>query len=263
MSGLQSDSRHSSVRACRALRAFHAEKRRRILGTAPCIWIKAHIRTTLTHGRHALPAAGGTQGQGFKLFVAYVENAMRLLGVSEINISVKTGNRRKDSSGFWVIACGDVNQIRSRKCVARNRRTRSAIGQAAMSNAELAREWPGSRAINWPGRKIAPQSRIPDGKIIDRNCIGRRQCRPAESQWQFIAIFSPRWKRAWSGTPANSTLRTQERVAGEAEAMSRRLSWRAESNQRALGRLGVTRIGQIPGIDPGYQSGLARDTAGA
>ncbi|PTR10841.1 hypothetical protein C8R32_101371 [Nitrosospira sp. Nsp5] len=153
-------------------------------------------------------------------------------------------------------------------CSAKPPKPDPLIGQAAMSNAELAREMAGVARdqLAWEKNRAARQDPLME-KIVDQQiALGDANAGRAESQWQIYRdLFAPLEARMVGDASEFDSPGRQERMAGEAAAdVSRGYQGALESNQRALERLGVNpNSGRFQALTQDINLGLARDTAGA
>lgn len=153
-------------------------------------------------------------------------------------------------------------------CSAKPPKPDPLIGQAAMSNAELAREMAGVARdqLAWEKNRAAKQDPLME-KIIDQQIAsGDANAGRAESQWQIYRdLFAPLEARMVGDASEFDSPERKERMAGEAAAdVSRGYQGALESNQRALRRLGVNpNSGRFQALTQDINLGLARDTAGA
>lgn len=142
------------------------------------------------------------------------------------------------------------------------------IGQAAMSNAGLAREMAGIARdqLAWEKDRAARQDPLIE-KIVDQQIVlGDANAGRAESQWRIYRdLFAPLEARMVGDASEFDSSERKERMAGEAAAdVSRGYQGALESNQRALGRLGVNPdSGRFQALTRDISLGLAKDTAGA
>lgn len=153
-------------------------------------------------------------------------------------------------------------------CSAKPPKPDPLIGQAAMSNAELAREMAGVARdqLAWEKNRAAKQDPLIE-KIVDQQiALGDANANRAESQWRiYHDLFAPLEARMVGDANEFDAPERKERMAGEAAAdVSRGYHGALESNQRALGRLGVNpNSGRFQALTQDINLGLARDTAGA
>ena len=137
-----------------------------------------------------------------------------------------------------------------------------------MSNAALAREMAvvARDQLAWEKNRAARQDPLME-KIVDQQvALGDANAGRAESQWQIYRdLFAPMEARMVGDASEFYSSGRMERMAGEAAAdVSRGYQGALESNQRALGRLGVNpNSGRFQSLTQDINLGLARDTAGA
>ena len=142
------------------------------------------------------------------------------------------------------------------------------IGQAAMSNAELAREMAGIAhdQLAWEKDRAARQDPLLE-KIVNQQIeSGDANADRAESQWQtYRDLFAPVEARMVQDANEFDSPERKERMAGEAAAdVVRGYQGALESNQRAMERLGVNpNSGKFQALAQDINLGLAKDTAGA
>ncbi len=142
------------------------------------------------------------------------------------------------------------------------------IGQAAMSNAELAREMAGVARdqLAWEKDRAARQDPLLE-KIVNQQIeSGDANANRAESQWQIYRdLFAPVEARMVKEASEFDSPERKERMAGEAAVdVVRGYQGALESNQRAMERLGVNpNSARFQALTQDINLGLAKDTAGA
>lgn len=142
------------------------------------------------------------------------------------------------------------------------------IGQADMSNAELAREMAGIARdqLAWEKDRAATQDPLIE-KIVDQQIgLGDANADRAESQWRIYRdLFAPLEARMVRDASEFDSPERKEKLAGEAAAdVSRGYQGALESNQRSMGQLGINPdSGRFQALTQDINLGLAKDTAGA
>src|SRR6185437_10616349 len=142
------------------------------------------------------------------------------------------------------------------------------IGQAAMSNAELAKEMAGVARdqLAWEKDRAARQDPLLE-KIVNQQIESAdANADRAGSQWQtYRDLFAPVEARMVQDANEFDSPERKERMAGEAAAdVVRGYQGALESNQRAMERLGVNpNSGKFQALAQDINLGLAKDTAGA
>jgi hypothetical protein len=120
--------------------------------------------------------------------------------------------------------------------------------------------------LAWEKDRAAKQDPLVE-KIVDQQiALGDANAGRAESQWQIYRdLFAPLEARMVRDASEFDSLERKERMAGEAAAdVTRGYRGALESNQRALGRLGVNPdSGRFQALMQDINLGLAKDTAGA
>lgn len=142
------------------------------------------------------------------------------------------------------------------------------IGQAAISNAELAREMAGVARdqLAWEKDRAAKQGPLLEKIVKQQIDSGDANASRAESQWQIYRdLFAPVEERMVRDANEFDSPERKERMAGEAAAdVMRGYQGALESNQRAMERLGINpNSGRFQALNQDINLGLAKDTAGA
>lgn len=153
-------------------------------------------------------------------------------------------------------------------CSSKPPRPDPLIGQAALSNAELAREMAGiaREQLAWEKDRAARQDPLMERIVDQQIAAGDANAERAESQWEiYRSLFAPLEERMVADAAGYDTPERRERVAGEAAAdVSRAYQGALESGERALARLGVSPdSGRFQALRHETDLGLARDAAGA
>ncbi|PTR10839.1 hypothetical protein C8R32_101369 [Nitrosospira sp. Nsp5] len=179
---------------------FTLRSEMRLLGNCALYLDKsAHTQTLIAteDTLYLLPEA--RKGRVANCFVAYVENAMRLLGVSEINISVKTVNKAERFFrllGYRHVENGLTKILEVEKCSAKLPEPGPLTGQAAMRNAALVREMAGVARDQRASEKnraplVARWSRMP----ADSTPPNARKEGPEKRRRMSRVVLMARWSR--------------------------------------------------------------------
>ncbi|MDN5882943.1 MAG: hypothetical protein L0H37_11300, partial [Nitrosospira sp.] len=142
------------------------------------------------------------------------------------------------------------------------------IGQAAMSNAELAKEMAGVARdqLAWEKDRAARQDPLIE-KIVDQQiALGDANAEHAESQWQIYRdLFAPVEERMVKDANEFDSNELKGRMAAEAGAdVARGYQGALESSRRAMERMGVNpNSGRFQALTQALNLGLAKDSAGA
>jgi hypothetical protein len=142
------------------------------------------------------------------------------------------------------------------------------IGQAALSNAELARDMAVTAhdQLAWEKDRAEKQDPLLE-KIVNQQIeSGEANAKRAESQWEvYRDLFAPVEARMVEDANQFDSPERKERMAGEAAAdITRGYQGALESSQRAMERMGVNpNSGRFRALIQDINLGLARDTAGA
>lgn len=142
------------------------------------------------------------------------------------------------------------------------------IGQAAMSNAELAKEMAGvaREQLAWEKDRAERQDPLIQ-KIVDQQIeSGDANAERAESQWQIYRdLFAPVEERMVQDANEFDSDERKDRMAAEAGAdVARSYDGALDSNQRAMVRMGVNpNSGRFAALTNETNLAKAKDTAGA
>lgn len=142
------------------------------------------------------------------------------------------------------------------------------IGQAAMSNAELAREMAqvGREQLAWEKDRAAKQDPLVEKIVNQQIASGDANAARAESQWQvYRDLFAPIEERMVKDASEFDSRERKDRLASEAGAdIARGYQGALASNQRQMERMGVNpNSGRFQALATETSLGLAKDTAGA
>ena len=142
------------------------------------------------------------------------------------------------------------------------------IGQAAMANADLAREMAGvaREQLAWEKNRAAVQDPLLQ-KVVDQQIdSGDANAKRAESQWQIYRdLFAPVEEQMVEDANNWDSNARKEQMAAEAGAdVTRGYAGARDQNERAMERMGVNpNSGRFAGLTNETNLGQAKDTAGA
>jgi len=142
------------------------------------------------------------------------------------------------------------------------------IGQAAMSNAELAKEQTAvaREQLAWEKERANRQDPLFEKIVNQQIATGDENAARATEQWEtYQSLFRPVEERMVSDAMNFDSPERQERMAAEAGAdVTRSYGAAAEQNARTLGAMGVNpNSGRFAGLANENALAQARDTAGA
>lgn len=153
-------------------------------------------------------------------------------------------------------------------CSAKPPKPDPLIGQAAMSNAELAKEMAqaGREQLAWEKDRAAKQDPLIEKIVNQQIALGDANAARAESQWRIYRdLFAPVEERMVADANQFDSQERQGRMAAEAGAdIARGYQGALASNQRQMERMGVNpNSGRFVAITNETNLAKARDTAGA
>ena len=153
-------------------------------------------------------------------------------------------------------------------CSAKPPKPDPLIGQAAMSNAELAKEGAAvaREQLQWEKDRAAKQDPLIQ-KVVDQQlAAGDANAARSESQWQIYRdLFAPVEERMVKDANEFDSPERKERMAGEAGAdVTRGYQGALEQNQRQMERMGINpNSGRFAAQNNATGIAQAKDTAGA
>ena len=143
-----------------------------------------------------------------------------------------------------------------------------AIGQAALSNAELAKEQTAvaREQLAWEKQRADRQDPLVEKIVNQQIASGDANTARSDEQWNiYKSLFKPVEERMVSEAMNFDSPERQERMAAQAGAdVTRSYNAAQEQNARALGAMGINpNSGRFSGLANETALSQARDTAGA
>jgi len=153
-------------------------------------------------------------------------------------------------------------------CAPKSPKADPLIGQAAMSNAELAKEMAGvaRSQLAWEKERAARQDPMVEKIVNQQIQAGAQNAQRSDDQWKIYQdLFKPVEERMVSDAMNFDSPERKERMAAEAGAdVTRGYAASRDQNTRAMAAMGINPAsGRFAGLDNENAIAQARDTSGA